>query len=85
MNITYTLPIPDDRADAFITAFAAYHGWNSQSELTPLEHGRRILNQFVRESVTAHLALQAAEQAKHQAVATLTTQFEGIESTIGAS
>jgi hypothetical protein len=82
MNITYTLPLPDAIADTMIEAFASQHGWTSASEVTALEHSRLTLNAFVRDSVSARLSIQAAEQAKQAALNSLTQQFDGIASTI---
>lgn len=82
MEIIYTLPVPDDNSDMFINAFASQHGWTPDSKISALEHSRVTLNNYVRESVADRLARQAADAAKAKTINTLTTQFDGIASTL---
>jgi len=82
MEIIYTLPVPDDNSELFIAAFAAQHGWTPDSTVTALEHSRVTLNNYVRESVADQLARQAAAQAQAATINAITTQFDGIASTL---
>jgi hypothetical protein len=81
-NISYNLPLPDDKADVFITAFAMCNGWHDKHEKTALEFGKGVIDAFIKNQVTSYLANKEADLKRQQTLEAYSQQLSQITSTI---
>lgn len=75
-QLTLQITIPDGQQQAIIDDFAAAHGWTAQVEnpdgsfspnpYTRQEFARRTVARFIKDSLRAYRASQAAETARQQ-------------------
>lgn len=61
-TLNLTLTVPDDKAQEILDAFAAQHGYDSESGLTKLQFLKRGVIEFVRNAYATQ-KVRSAEQA----------------------
>lgn len=81
-NLIYTIPLSEELYEPMIGAFASATGWDAQGGITPLEHSRKKLNEYVNQTITSYQANQAAEAARIAAIVQSSSTLDSITTTL---
>ena len=89
-ELVFKVPVPADKVDGFVLAFASNHGWlpfaNDENgdeipnPVTPLQHVRNTLNRFIADGVSNYMAQEAGEAARKATLEAVQTDLGGIVS-----